>query len=134
MFCCVIVFIFFFKQKTAYEMRISDWSSDVCSSDLLYPHQTMGEIRNCPNGTAECNNQLCPSLRQCSLRQITAQRTLRLRQELRADSAVPTATKQNCLMSKSWTRQARFSMRWALAEPRSSGSILNQERDRKRKH
>src|SRR3546814_1675030 len=30
MFVCV----FFFKQKTAYEMRISDWSSDVCSSDL----------------------------------------------------------------------------------------------------
>src|SRR3546814_1793270 len=30
-----ICFFFFFKQKTAYEMRISDWSSDVCSSDLL---------------------------------------------------------------------------------------------------
>src|SRR3546814_6655388 len=29
------MFVFFFKQKTAYEMRISDWSSDVCSSDLL---------------------------------------------------------------------------------------------------
>src|SRR3546814_6172973 len=29
-----VVMIFFFKQKTAYEMRISDWSSDVCSSDL----------------------------------------------------------------------------------------------------
>src|SRR3546814_7895759 len=28
--------VFFFKQKTAYEMRISDWSSDVCSSDLLH--------------------------------------------------------------------------------------------------
>src|SRR3546814_5855654 len=28
---------FFFKQKTAYEMRISDWSSDVCSSDLAVP-------------------------------------------------------------------------------------------------
>src|SRR3546814_10426877 len=28
------VLFFFFKQKTAYEMRISDWSSDVCSSDL----------------------------------------------------------------------------------------------------
>src|SRR3546814_1017136 len=27
--------LFFFKQKTAYEMRISDWSSDVCSSDLV---------------------------------------------------------------------------------------------------
>src|SRR3546814_3548492 len=39
-FCYIIVvfrsvmFFFFFKQKTAYEMRISDWSSDVCSSDL----------------------------------------------------------------------------------------------------
>src|SRR3546814_3460557 len=29
-----VYFFFFFKQKTAYEMRISDWSSDVCSSDL----------------------------------------------------------------------------------------------------
>src|SRR3546814_9908086 len=34
MYLVVSVF-FFFKQKTAYEMRISDWSSDVCSSDLL---------------------------------------------------------------------------------------------------
>src|SRR3546814_8269635 len=33
---CVLVFFFFFKQKTAYEMRISDWSSDVCSSDLQF--------------------------------------------------------------------------------------------------
>src|SRR3546814_5275105 len=33
--CSVLLFaVFFFKQKTAYEMRISDWSSDVCSSDL----------------------------------------------------------------------------------------------------
>src|SRR3546814_7635528 len=31
---CFVWFFFFFKQKTAYEMRISDWSSDVCSSDL----------------------------------------------------------------------------------------------------
>src|SRR3546814_1178886 len=30
----LVRFVFFFKQKTAYEMRISDWSSDVCSSDL----------------------------------------------------------------------------------------------------
>src|SRR3546814_1388282 len=43
-FCCLsligvfmsfVFFFFFFKQKTAYEMRISDWSSDVCSSDLV---------------------------------------------------------------------------------------------------
>src|SRR3546814_17068915 len=32
----ILFFFFFFKQKTAYEMRISDWSSDVCSSDLLF--------------------------------------------------------------------------------------------------
>src|SRR3546814_299267 len=32
--CVVWLLVFFFKQKTAYEMRISDWSSDVCSSDL----------------------------------------------------------------------------------------------------
>src|SRR3546814_5873101 len=34
----VVMLFFFFKQKTAYEMRISDWSSDVCSSDLVDQH------------------------------------------------------------------------------------------------
>src|SRR3546814_6713745 len=33
-FVCINLSFFFFKQKTAYELRISDWSSDVCSSDL----------------------------------------------------------------------------------------------------
>src|SRR3546814_10053714 len=33
--CFYLVSFFLFKQKTAYEMRISDWSSDVCSSDLV---------------------------------------------------------------------------------------------------
>src|SRR3546814_2442104 len=37
---CMDLLIFFFKQKTAYEMRISDWSSDVCSSDLREVHGT----------------------------------------------------------------------------------------------
>src|SRR3546814_19321896 len=40
-FCC-----FFFKQKTAYEMCISDWSSDVCSSDLLLKAERLGEKMN----------------------------------------------------------------------------------------
>src|SRR3546814_8473893 len=35
MFFCMCCLVFFFKQKTSYEMRISDWSSDLCSSDLL---------------------------------------------------------------------------------------------------
>src|SRR3546814_8669609 len=42
-FSFVVVFFFFFKPKTAYEMRISDWSSDVCSSDLPQPEPS-GEL------------------------------------------------------------------------------------------
>src|SRR3546814_952033 len=42
-FCC----FFFFKQKTAYEMRISDWSSDVCSSDLKR-HRRARTVRSSP--------------------------------------------------------------------------------------
>src|SRR3546814_5473687 len=44
-YACVVFLFFFFKQKTAYDMRISDWSSDVCSSDLglrLFEELTMG--------------------------------------------------------------------------------------------
>src|SRR3546814_3799868 len=36
---CICLYFFFFKQKTAYEMRISDWSADVCSSDLHRAHR-----------------------------------------------------------------------------------------------
>src|SRR3546814_8477945 len=39
---------FVFKQKTAYEMRISDWSSDVCSSDLLYRLRISRQITRSP--------------------------------------------------------------------------------------
>src|SRR3546814_9754490 len=34
-YCIYLIYFFFFKQTTAYELRISDWSSDVCSSDLF---------------------------------------------------------------------------------------------------
>src|SRR3546814_5177423 len=45
------LFFFFFKQKTAYEMRISDWSSDVCSSDLQGDEtdQDRGDIEHGPS-------------------------------------------------------------------------------------
>src|SRR3546814_6844291 len=43
--CCVNIIFFVFKQKTAYEMRISDWSSDVCSSDLSYSVNLL-QVRN----------------------------------------------------------------------------------------
>src|SRR3546814_5256321 len=43
----LFVLFFFFKQKTAYEMRISDWSSDVCSSDLQ-PDRVVAVVRIAP--------------------------------------------------------------------------------------
>src|SRR3546814_2294296 len=42
--CALIFVLFFFKQKTAYEMRISDWSSDVCSSDLAARQAGSGRV------------------------------------------------------------------------------------------
>src|SRR3546814_21087994 len=47
-----VVNVFFFKQKTAYEMRISDWSSDVCSSDLEQggPGRRRGAAGACGDG------------------------------------------------------------------------------------
>src|SRR3546814_6248953 len=61
-FCCDVVcslesFFFFFKQKTAYEMRISDWSSDVCSSDLLL-HIAAKRHVGCDTNTAKIGKYL----------------------------------------------------------------------------
>src|SRR3546814_624422 len=43
MLCCLTCVVFFYKHKTAYEMRISDWSSDVCSADLAYDAGLLGK-------------------------------------------------------------------------------------------
>src|SRR3546814_938403 len=45
LYVCVDIFFVFFKQKTSYEMRISDWSSDVCSSDLVKAESEKSEIK-----------------------------------------------------------------------------------------
>src|SRR3546814_5200313 len=45
--------VFFFKQKTAYEMRISDWSSDVCSSDLGDRGGMLSRARRHPSPLAD---------------------------------------------------------------------------------
>src|SRR3546814_9819484 len=47
-----MISFFFFKQKTAYEMRISDWSSDVCSSDLVQNDFCPGGALAVPDGDA----------------------------------------------------------------------------------
>src|SRR3546814_7968462 len=52
--CLMFVVVFFFKQKTAYEMRISDWSSDVCSSDLT-------EFDVIPAAARMTSNSVCTS-------------------------------------------------------------------------
>src|SRR3546814_2576803 len=59
--CTVLFFVFFFKQKTAYEMRISDWSSDVCSSDLLRPQTGRAPGANALGGE-------CPPASACGRR------------------------------------------------------------------
>src|SRR3546814_999845 len=53
--CVSVLLFFFFKQKTAYEMRISDWSSDVCSSDLLRCVMTLATV-------AQPQTKLAPQL------------------------------------------------------------------------
>src|SRR3546814_3060786 len=60
--CKLYLNFFFFKQKTAYEMRISDWSSDVCSSDLCWRAAT------CWSRRSTCRSRRCsiPSVRRCA--------------------------------------------------------------------
>src|SRR3546814_1863966 len=57
--------LFFFKQKTAYDMRIIDWSSDVCSSDLLVERRRgwrrLADLEM-PQGAAEEAERMCRSL------------------------------------------------------------------------
>src|SRR3546814_1260001 len=56
-----VLFFFFFKQKTAYEMRISDWSSDVCSSDLRKSEKHRAHGVGCDDGGRH------PGARQCRI-------------------------------------------------------------------
>src|SRR3546814_7045499 len=64
------MFSFFFKQKTAYEMRISDWSSDVCSSDLPRKRRSMSP-------QAQINAAMCALMREVRLLLSPAQSTAR---------------------------------------------------------
>src|SRR3546814_10745618 len=57
--CCYgVLCFFFFKQKTAYDMRISDWSSDVCSSDLFFRRIPMNRFGR-PEEVASLCAYLC---------------------------------------------------------------------------
>src|SRR3546814_2868073 len=58
---------FFFKQKTAYEMRISDWSSDVCSSDLSLSISACERLLTSSDVQAKWTNSLIPDRSGCEL-------------------------------------------------------------------
>src|SRR3546814_5114887 len=81
--CCVCVF-FFFKQKTAYEMRISDWSSDVCSSDLSdgvqadRPVRAMRGVEAAAEEAGGDHSRLCQSLRRWIMRRMRSRSALKI--------------------------------------------------------
>src|SRR3546814_7182488 len=70
--------VFFFKQKTAYEMRMSDWSSDVCSSDLRDPDKLI-----------EIISALEPTFGGINLEDIKAPECFYIERELRKRMKIP---------------------------------------------
>src|SRR3546814_17870135 len=65
--CLVVAFVFFFcKQKTAYEMRISDWSSDVCSSDLTAGASSQCRCGHAPRVLPIRSGPICACRRRCA--------------------------------------------------------------------
>src|SRR6184192_3902514 len=60
--CIFLFFFFFFKQKTAYEMSIGDWSSDVCSSDLD-THSKFADRSRCLAQVCACCRRLVVTVR-----------------------------------------------------------------------
>src|SRR3546814_8651487 len=68
-YCCTFFkFFFFFKQKTAYEMRISDWSSDVCSSDLIVNYDVRESIAAAERAAARSSDPAATFSREMSNR------------------------------------------------------------------
>src|SRR3546814_13877363 len=82
-----MVFFFFFKQKTAYEMRIRDWSSDVCSSDLSVRRQASTRL---PRSSASTSTWACScrtSATKCSCASPTKHRCRRRKTDLQPAGA-----------------------------------------------
>src|SRR3546814_20380214 len=84
--CSVCLYVVFFKQKTAYEMRISDWSSDVCSSDLLSGLATAADEITALDGT------------------VTNEEATRLKGDL--SQSIASLRRLNSLLSKETTKRS----------------------------
>src|SRR3546814_10278772 len=90
----VILCICFFKQKTAYEMRISDWSSDVCSSDLIL-HLEGGKVTLYPGGYDAFERQRAERLAQMeAARERQAAERAKLQDYVARNSARASTAKQ----------------------------------------
>src|SRR3546814_8955126 len=88
MLWCVLVLsdlssVFFFKQKTAYEMRISDWSSDVCSSDLA---RGLPELRRARERRADALGLVPPRRRSSGRSRKAARRHRRVVRDAAAET------------------------------------------------
>src|SRR3546814_8286219 len=86
MFVLLLYCVFFCKQKTAYEMRISDWSSDVRSSDLVAKHLLEDRSRKRQRGTRQKSNDESgqPRIEHCDALKFDRRRNGRKREPLQA--------------------------------------------------
>src|SRR3546814_16814841 len=78
----ISIYFFFCKQKTAYEMRISDWSSDVCSSDLRLfgtPVSTMKHISGDRGEEENADYSVCVLVQKCCRYVVAFLRNMRLK-------------------------------------------------------
>src|SRR3546814_7713222 len=108
----VLVLLFFFKQKTAYEMRISDWSSDVCSSDLEF--KCIRSQRS--SATTTKANLPMKSPRPCIASSVTAPPPARrARSSSRSNSNPPRAQRPPCCRSEEHTSELQSLMRISYA-------------------
>src|SRR3546814_6681683 len=88
------VYFFFFKQKTAYELRISDWSSDVCSSDLS---GALGAVR------VACSAAPTPSSAFINPALLAASRSEKSSTTLKRSSSQPASAKRSSRSYAAWT-------------------------------
>src|SRR3546814_588365 len=112
---CIISFVlsdfFFFKQKTAYDMRISDWSSDVCSSDLLGAAGLLGADPQL--------DHLSVSAREGSARRGAAGGGARRRNRARESAPRPADARRDPLRNAA--RGDRADVRRRVGDPRAAG-------------
>src|SRR3546814_5721378 len=99
----VYLCVFFFKQKTAYEMRISDWSSDVCSSDLDGLHRD-GKVVGHPAMRRQPG-----AVRQRALRNRTG--NLRRQREIDGTAELVRIRSEERRVGKEWVSTCRY--RWS---------------------